>query len=106
MTTYDLLCRECTTCRYDDCFGELCQAYAVHGVSIDSKSNYYDIGNFSVWAVLIAKAKHIANPVWAIAFFNIGKYALRWPFKHDDPRRDIEKIIKYCNMLLGELEGE
>jgi len=68
---------------------------------------YYDVGGFSVHNVLMAKVNHVKDSIWAVYFFKIGKYALRWPFKHyTDPRRDIQKIINYSNALLTHLDKE
>ena len=76
-------------------------------MSVDPKSTYYDIGGYSVWEVLIQKARHIHNPILAILFFQIAKYALRWPFKHRHDNegmiRDAEKIEVYAGMLKHEL---
>jgi len=71
-------------------------------MSIDLQSNYYDIGGIEVNDVIRAKLTREQYIGWLMA--SVIKYACRANFKHDTPKRDVEKAGVYLGLLKEELE--
>lgn len=60
---------------------------------LDPKSRYYDAGGIETMDII--KAKLTEDEFRGYCKGNALKYLCRMAFKHDDPTRDIEKVVNY-----------
>lgn len=63
--------------------------------------NHYKIGNFET----IDLIQEVVQDFGSVCQANILKYGIRANKKHDEPKDDIKKIIRYCEFWLNDLEG-
>ena len=63
--------------------------------------NHYKIGNFET----IDLIQDVVADFGSVCQANILKYGIRANKKHDEPKDDIKKIIRYCEFWLNDLEG-
>ena len=73
-------------------------------MSQDPKATYFDAGGIETIDIIRAKLTHEQFTGWLLG--NVIKYAARANWKHEDPRRDVEKIALYAAVLQRHLEQE
>ena len=61
---------------------------------LDPKSRYYDAGGIETLDII--KAKLTPEEYRGYCKGNAIKYLCRMAFKHDDPTRDIDKVVNYA----------
>lgn len=64
--------------------------------------NHYKIGNFET----IDLIQEVVEDFGSVCQANILKYGIRANKKHDNPKDDINKIIRYCEFWLNDLEDK
>ena len=64
--------------------------------------DHYKIGDSN----LIDSIQNIVDDFGSACQMNLIKYSCRANKKHEDPREDIKKIIRYANYWLNDLEGK
>ena len=62
---------------------------------------HYKIGNFET----IDLIQEVVEDFGSVCQANILKYGIRANRKHDNPKDDINKIIRYCEFWLNDLDG-
>lgn len=62
---------------------------------------HYKIGNFET----IDLIQEVVGDFGSVCQANILKYGIRANRKHDNPKDDINKIIRYCEFWLNDIEG-
>lgn len=63
--------------------------------------NHYKAGGIEI----IDLIQDVVADFGSVCQANIIKYGVRANKKHDEPQDDIEKIIRYCEFWLNDLEG-
>ena len=63
--------------------------------------NHYKVGGIET----IDLIQDVVKDFGSVCQANILKYAIRVNKKHDEPQDDINKIIRYCEFWLNDLEG-
>lgn len=63
--------------------------------------NHYKFGNFET----IDLIQEVVGDFGSVCQANILKYGIRANRKHDNPKDDINKIIRYCEFWLNDIEG-
>lgn len=63
--------------------------------------NHYKFGNFET----IDLIQEVVEDFGSVCQANILKYGIRANRKHDNPKDDINKIIRYCEFWLNDIEG-
>lgn len=63
--------------------------------------NHYKFGNFET----IDLIQEVVEDFGSVCQANILKYGIRANRKHDNPKDDINKIIRYCKFWLNDIEG-
>lgn len=63
---------------------------------------HYKIGNFET----IDLIQEVVEDFGSVCQANILKYGIRANRKHDNPKDDINKIIRYCEFWLNHLNGK
>lgn len=63
--------------------------------------NHYRVGNFET----IDLIQEVVKDFGSVCQANILKYGIRVNKKHDEPKDDIKKIIRYCEFWLNDLDG-
>lgn len=63
--------------------------------------NHYKFGNFET----IDLIQEVVGDFGSVCQANILKYGIRANRKHDNPKDDIDKIIRYCEFWLNDLTG-
>ena len=63
--------------------------------------NHYKFGNFET----IDLIQEVVEDFGSVCQANILKYGIRANRKHDNPKDDINKIIRYCGFWLNDIEG-
>ena len=68
----------------------------------NNSPDHYKIGDSN----LIDSIQNIVDDFGSACQLNLIKYSCRVNRKHEDPRKDLEKIIEYASFWLNHLEGK
>lgn len=63
--------------------------------------NHYKFGNFET----IDLIQEVVEDFGSVCQANILKYGIRANRKHDNPKVDVNKIIRYCEFWMNDIEG-
>lgn len=70
---------------------------------LDPKASYYNAGGIAVIDAIRAKLTPDQYRGWLLG--QVLRYCLRCNFKHDTPKRDVEKALVYLRLLDEELDN-